>query len=227
MLRVTQTSIRAADWLWRIHIRKRLAIKAGIVALKLWQIGKIAIFERLSFQGSIPKKRMRFSQVDRITELTPGESITAVRSLSLVEEYLKDHFPRFPVMPGVLMVEALFQTGMWLVRVTDNFQHAVVALRKTSNMKFSGFVQPGDQLVMTAKIKATNESLTRLKVSGTVNGVVAASGMITIDSYNLSDRNLGAQATDDYMKQKFRLTYKLLCNQLEADSLARFADISN
>jgi 3-hydroxyacyl-[acyl-carrier-protein] dehydratase len=167
---------------------------------------------------------MRFSQVDRITELVPGESITAVRSLTLTEEYLKDHFPRFPVMPGVLVVEALFQAGMWLVRVTDRFQHSIVALRKTQNMKFSGFVQPGDQLVLSAAIKSQTGSQTKLKVSGRVRESVTASGMITIDSYNLADRNLGQTATDDYMKQKFRLTYKLLCNQLDDAGLARLAD---
>ena len=50
---------------------------------------------------------MRFNLIDRITELNEGQSITAVKGLSLAEEYLKDHFPRFPVMPGVLMLEAM------------------------------------------------------------------------------------------------------------------------
>ncbi len=167
---------------------------------------------------------MRFSQVDRIAELTPGQSILTVRSLSLVEDYLKDHFPRFPIMPGVLMVEALFQTSMWLVRATDQFQHAVVALRKTNNMKFSGFVQPGDQLIMTAKIKSSDESLTRLKVSGSVDGNVTASGVLTVDSYNLSDRELGSSATDDFMRQKFRRNYRLLCNQLDSSGPIRLAE---
>lgn len=169
---------------------------------------------------------MRFSQVDRITDLQPGESITAVRGLSLVEEYLKDHFPRFPVMPGVLAVEALFQASMWLVRVTDKFQHSVVALRKTNNMKFSGFVQPGDQLILNAKIKSSSEGLTKLKVVASVGEQITTSGVLTLESYNLADKKAGAVATDDFMKNKFRLTYKLLCNQLESDSLSRYAELS-
>ena len=167
---------------------------------------------------------MRFSQVDRIKELVPGESITAVRSLSLVEEYLKDHFPRFPVMPGVLVVEALFQTSMWLVRVTNGFQHSIVTLRKTNNLKFSGFVQPGDQLILNAKIKSVRDTLTKLKVVGTVNDIPTASGLITVDSYNLADRKLGASATDNYMRQKFRMNYRLLCNQLDSGGLLEYAN---
>ena len=170
---------------------------------------------------------MRFSQVDRITELATGESISAVRGLTLVEEYLKDHFPRFPVMPGVLMVEALFQTSMWLVRVTDNFQHSVVALRKTNNIKFSGFVQPGDQLMLNAQIKSTDGSLTKLKVRGNINDNVAVSGIMVVESYNLADRGHGSSATDDFMKQKFRRRYQILCNQLDSNGPIRLAENQN
>ena len=65
---------------------------------------------------------MRFSQIDRILEMQPGERLTAVKTLSLSEEYLKDHFPRFPVLPGVLMLEAAFQAAMYLVRYQEDFR---------------------------------------------------------------------------------------------------------
>ena len=55
---------------------------------------------------------MRFVLIDRITEINPGQSLTAVKNLSLAEEYLADHFPGFPVMPGVLMLEALTQAAL-------------------------------------------------------------------------------------------------------------------
>ena len=50
---------------------------------------------------------MRFSLLDRVTAIEPGRSITAVKAVTLSEEYLADHFPRFPVLPGVLMLEAM------------------------------------------------------------------------------------------------------------------------
>ena len=52
---------------------------------------------------------MRFTLLDRITDLRPGISITAVKTLLPDEEYLRDHFPRFPVMPGVLMLETMYE----------------------------------------------------------------------------------------------------------------------
>ena len=67
---------------------------------------------------------MRFSLIDRIVELEPGERVTATKSLTMAEEYLADHFPHFPVMPGVLMLEAMTQAGAWLVRVSEDLPTA-------------------------------------------------------------------------------------------------------
>jgi 3-hydroxyacyl-[acyl-carrier-protein] dehydratase len=166
---------------------------------------------------------MRFAQIDRIIDLQSEKSITAIRSLSLSEDYLKDHFPRFPVMPGVLMIESLFQASMWLVRVSERFRHSVVALRGTRGVRFSGFVQPGDQLIVTATVHSREGSLWQLKAAGKVNGGDVVSGRIFIDTYNLSDRGLGSSATDDFMRREFRLTFRRLCNQLVNNDWAQLA----
>jgi 3-hydroxyacyl-[acyl-carrier-protein] dehydratase len=70
---------------------------------------------------------MRFTLLDRITDLEVGKRITASKSLSLAEEYLADHFPSAPVMPGVMMLEALVQASAWLVRVSEDFARALIA----------------------------------------------------------------------------------------------------
>ena len=81
---------------------------------------------------------MRFLLVDRILELTPHKSITAIKTLSLAEEYLADHFPGFPVMPGVLMLETLVEASAWLLRLTEDYQHSVVVLREVKIVKYKG-----------------------------------------------------------------------------------------
>lgn len=60
---------------------------------------------------------MRFTLLDRVVAIDPGKTITAIKTLSLSEEYLADHFPRFPVMPGVLMLEAMTQAAAWTIRI--------------------------------------------------------------------------------------------------------------
>jgi 3-hydroxyacyl-[acyl-carrier-protein] dehydratase len=167
---------------------------------------------------------MRFSQLDRITALELGQSISAVKCLSLSEEYLKDHFPRFPVMPGVLMLESMFQASMWLIRATGQFQHSMVVLREGKSLKFQGFVQPGDSLNVFCEIKSKTGSLTNLKVSGEINGKTATSGRLVVDSFNLADREGLDTAVDEYMKHKLRLTFKRLCNQLETRDVSALAN---
>ncbi len=164
--------------------------------------------------------RMRFSQLDRINTLEKGQSISAVKCLSLSEEYLADHFPRFPVMPGVLMLESMFQASMWLVRATNNFRHSSVVLKETKSLKFQGFVQPGDSLEIFAEIKSIKESLTSLKVIGTVNGNPATSGRLVVDAFNLAEREGLDPAIDKYMNHKFRENFRRLCNQLGSESFA-------
>ena len=88
---------------------------------------------------------MRFSLVDRILTLEPGKSITAVKNLSLAEEYLADHFPGFPVMPHSLIIEGLAQTGGILVGEALKFS-TVVVLAKIPKVSFQGYAHPGDTL---------------------------------------------------------------------------------
>lgn len=152
--------------------------------------------ERLGF--------MRFSQIDQVLELEPGVRIRAVKRLSPSEHYLKDHFPRFPVMPGVIMLEALFQASAWLVRQSEGFAHAVVLLKEARNIKYSDFVAPGQTLEVTAEILKQDEVLTTLKVQGTVQGNIAVTGRLVLERFNLADRYPLRKDADPYMRNETR-----------------------
>src|SRR5437763_3910693 len=95
---------------------------------------------------------MKFVLVDRITDLQRGQSLVAVKNLSLAEEYLADHFPGFPVMPGVLMLEALTQAGAWLIRDLEDFAHSIIVLKAAKTIKYGSFVEPGRQLQLRVDV---------------------------------------------------------------------------
>ncbi|MGI9517084.1 MAG: 3-hydroxyacyl-ACP dehydratase FabZ family protein [Pirellulaceae bacterium] len=145
---------------------------------------------------------MRFSQLDRITELVPGERLVAVKSLTLAEEYLQDHFPRFPVMPGVLMMEAMFQASMWLVHATDGFTRSTVVLKEAKQVKFNDFVEPGSQLRVTSTWTKTDNQLVMLQTQGEIDDRIAVRARLTLDHFNQADRGLAAESVDDYLIQE-------------------------
>jgi 3-hydroxyacyl-[acyl-carrier-protein] dehydratase len=153
---------------------------------------------------------MRFSLIDRIVELTPGKRITAVKALSLAEEYLDDHFPLFPVMPGVLMLESLTQAGAWLVRVSENFEHPVVLLKEARGVRYADFVEPGETLTVTAEVIDQTERETRLKATGTVDGEVAVAARLTLERFSLAQLQPHRAALDGYTRRKIRELYQLL-----------------
>jgi 3-hydroxyacyl-[acyl-carrier-protein] dehydratase len=157
---------------------------------------------------------MRFTLVDRIVALEPGKKITAIKNLSMAEEYLADHFPGFPVLPGVLMLEAMTQAAAWLVRISDDFKHSVVVLKEARNVKYNKFVEPGQTLTVTAELLDQNEHEVKLKAQGEVEGEQAVSARLTLATYNLADTNADRALTDEVLKHKLRELLALLdrCN---------------
>jgi len=157
---------------------------------------------------------MRFCLLDTITELEPGVRVTAVKRLRADEDYLKDHFPRFPVMPGVLMLEAMYQAAAWLVRQSDGFAYSMVVLKEARNIKYADFVTPGKELVVTADILKQEGSLTTLKAQGTIDGNVAVNGRLVLDCFNLAERHPSRRNTDPYLRTEMRKVLgKLLAPQ--------------
>jgi 3-hydroxyacyl-[acyl-carrier-protein] dehydratase len=153
---------------------------------------------------------MRFSLIDRIVELDLGERITAIKSLTMAEEYLADHFPHFPVMPGVLMLEAMTQASAWLVRVSEDFAHSMVVLRQANNVKYTQFVEPGQTLVVTADVIESGENETKLKACGKVDGRIIVNARLTLAQYNLADLNPEHEPTDAATKLELRNHLALL-----------------
>ena len=126
---------------------------------------------------------MRFCQLTRILELVPNDKILAERTLQPEEDYLKDHFPRFPVMPGVLMLEALYQASALLVRATQGYQSGLVTLKQAKNVKFADFVQPGQTLEIEASLFKQDENIYTLKASGSKGGKIAVSGRLVLECH--------------------------------------------
>ena len=153
---------------------------------------------------------MRFTLIDHIVELEPGKKIVAVKNLSMAEEYLADHFPGFPVMPGVLMLEAMTQAGAWLIRVSEDFAHSMVVLKQVANVKYGQFVEPGQTLTVVAEIVSQTERETKLKARGTVGGHLTVAGRLTIERYNLADTCPSRKPTDKQLKKDMRELFGLL-----------------
>src|ERR1700685_2563115 len=128
---------------------------------------------------------MRFNLLDRIVEVQPGRSLQAVKNLTLGEEYLADHFPTFPVMPGVLMLETLVEAGAWLLRITDDFQHSVIVLREARNFKYGAFMEPGKQMSIRVDLVEQDAETATFKGKGEVEGQTTVVAKVTAARYTL------------------------------------------
>jgi 3-hydroxyacyl-[acyl-carrier-protein] dehydratase len=154
---------------------------------------------------------MRFTLIDRITDLQLGKSISAVKSVTMSEDYLQDHFPLFPVMPGVLMLEALYQASAWLVRASEDFAHSIVQLSEARNVTFKDFVEPGEALVIHARVHKRVDDVVTIQAEGNVKDRPAVKGRLVLDCFNLADRDLASSMIDRHIVQEFRREFENLC----------------
>lgn len=122
--------------------------------------------------------RYPFLLVDKITDLEPGKRAVGVKNVSANEPFFQGHFPDYPIMPGVLIVEALAQTAGIAVAVLEENKGKLGVFAGIECMKFKNQVLPGDVLILEAEILMSKLGLTKAKVKATVDGKVAAEGEI-------------------------------------------------
>ena len=153
---------------------------------------------------------MKFTLVDRITELVPGRRICTIKSLTLSEEYLGDHFRTFPVMPGVLMLECMIQSAGWLVRATEDFAHSLVLLARAKNVNYKSFITPGGVLRMEVDCKRMEADQSEFIGKGFCEDREMVKARITLDHLNLAQRSRNLQAVDRELITQARTQFALI-----------------
>lgn len=154
---------------------------------------------------------MKFILIDRVTDLEPGKQLTAVKSVSLAEEYLGDHFPAFPVLPGVLLLEGLIESASWLVRHHQDFANSMVSLETTKNVKYKSFAAPGMQIQYTVTASSIEDNASSFKGVGICGDEPIVEAKLALRHFNLADENPKLAHVDgtivENMKQRWKLLY--------------------
>lgn len=132
-------------------------------------LGLEAIMERLPH-------RFPFLLIDRVLSVTPGQSVVALKNVSGNEPFFQGHFPGYPVMPGVLVIEALAQAGGVLAweSVTEEQRLWILYLVGIDNTRFKQPVRPGDQLILKVDLVQRRRNLWKYQGRAEVDGKVVA-----------------------------------------------------
>jgi 3-hydroxyacyl-[acyl-carrier-protein] dehydratase len=128
---------------------------------------------------SILPHREPFLLIDEVLELEPGKRVVARKTVRADEWYLAGHFPGRPVMPGVLIVEAMAQTGAVAVLSDEENRGKLALFAGIDNVRFKRIVEPGDELELTCELERVRGPIGRGAAEARVDGTLAARGMLT------------------------------------------------
>ncbi|HPT55084.1 MAG TPA: 3-hydroxyacyl-ACP dehydratase FabZ, partial [Casimicrobium sp.] len=126
--------------------------------------------------------RYPFLLIDRVLELNVGKSVRALKNVTINEPFFPGHFPVKPVMPGVLMIEAMAQAAAILAYtakpLVPGAEQQIVYLAGVDNARFKKMVIPGDQLILEVEVDRIVRNIGKFKCRATVDGQLAAEAML-------------------------------------------------
>lgn len=133
------------------------------------------MMNNIDIQKILPH-RYPFLLVDKITEMEEGKSIKGIKNVTINEPFFQGHFPGNPIMPGVLICEALAQVGAVLLLGMEENRGKLGVFTGINNFKFRRQVVPGDTLELNAELVTYRHNMGKANVEAMVDGQVAAKG---------------------------------------------------
>ena len=135
---------------------------------------------------SLLPHRYPFLLVDRVTESEPGKRLVAIKNVTINEPFFQGHFPAKPVMPGVLIIEAMAQaTGLLAMESADVPKEAIYYLVGVDKVRFKQPVVPGDQLFFEVEVLKNRREIWVFAAQAKVDGKVVASAEIMCTARDL------------------------------------------
>ena len=156
-------------------------------------------------------QHMKYILIDKVVALESGKEIKTTKSVSLAEEYLGDHFPTFPVLPGVLLLQGLVESASWLVRENENFAHSMVLLEQTKNVKYKSFAAPGMKIEYHVTAKAIEDNVSSFIGKGICGDKPIVEAKITLRHFNLADEDPKMASIDGKIVENMKQRWQLLC----------------
>jgi 3-hydroxyacyl-[acyl-carrier-protein] dehydratase len=144
------------------------------------------IIEAEEIQRILPH-RYPFLLVDRIIEIEPPTRAVGIKNVTINEPFFQGHFPTYPVMPGVLIVEAMAQVGGVAVLASDEYKDKLALFAGIDNVRFKRQVKPGDTLRIEVEVQKIRRGLGMGAGIATVNGDLACKGDIMFALVDLPD----------------------------------------
>jgi len=152
---------------------------------------------------------VRFNLIDQVRLIT-NDKIVAVKHVTLAEEYLADHFPTFPVLPGVMMLEVAIQAAGWVLHRRYDFARSMAVLKEAKNVKYGSFVAPGNALEVEVEAVKWHDGGANFKAVGTVNGSQAVTARLEMAYFNLADKDANLAEIDRRLIAQHRQRWALI-----------------